>query len=251
MEKNKKRASWLLPTVLILFICEILTLPLIVFLTYAGKSATPDHTLTLTGEKLVWDENTKVRDDGTAELSLFSTLYDNVNSDNGDKVFAPGTDAQRMVRLKNDTTSKAEYTATLYMIKSSETLPITARLECEGGTETDQHVLPDGVDAKYAITSFTGTAEAGVIVDFDIDWYWLFEVDDAQDLLDTAFGDKAAEGSADDAIVGLYIVVNGEEPQPPVTGENTMLYWFLALIAVSGVVLILTLVGRRRRKVED
>ena len=42
--RMKKSNKWLLPTVLILFILEVVTLPLIVLLTYAGRAETPEHT---------------------------------------------------------------------------------------------------------------------------------------------------------------------------------------------------------------
>ena len=100
MENKKSKTGWILPVVLVLFICEIITLPLTSFFTYAGKSDAPDHVLTLEGEKLVWSTSENILSNGSAEFRLFSDEYQNVKSSDGDKVVAPGTESYSMVRLK-------------------------------------------------------------------------------------------------------------------------------------------------------
>ena len=63
---SKKINQWLLPAVLILFILEIVTLPYMVQLTYAGRSEEAGHVLTYTEGKLTWDSATGIDENGVA-----------------------------------------------------------------------------------------------------------------------------------------------------------------------------------------
>ena len=163
---------------------------------------------------------------------------------------APGTESDSMVRLKNSNKEDATYIATLYVIQSSE-LPITADLVCEEGTLTDEYVLPEHAADAEVITSYTGVIKSEEIVDFTTEWNWEFYESDAQDQIDTALGNLAAEGKADSIVLGLYIVVEGEnEVIPPQTGDKSMLPQIIALV-ITGACLVLILVGRRRKKAEE
>lgn len=255
MSKRKKIWSWVFPTALILFLCEILTLPLILLLTYAGRSESPDHMLTLKNDALTWNAATDVRSDGSAELSLFDAYYQNVNSDDGGKVFAPGTAATRIIRLKNENGAPAKYTAFLYEIRGAKELPVYTVMESADGMETEEYRIPDMLKDATVRTVLTGTVEKDAIADFDISWKWTYEVDGEHDEYDTKLGNWAAQGDAEELTVGFYIVMEGDGgepivPDPPKTGENTMLYAFIALIAICGVVLILSFIGRRKEKEE-
>lgn len=259
MTDTKKRNRWLLPTLLILFILEIITLPLMMFLTYAGRAETPQHLITFANQKLTWDENTIVHDNGMAELSFFSQYYQNVNSENEDNVFAPGTEQLTTIRLLNNSSETIKYTAVAYMIKESEILPLYGKMEAPGSTPTDSYPLPEGVTEADVLNAVTGTVDAKSIRDFDIDWYWVFESGEEiepgiyeSDPIDTYLGNKAAWDVADDALIGFYIVVEGDDgpiipgPNPPVTGSSSMLGWGIALIVVSGIILLLAFISRRR-----
>lgn len=93
---------WLLPAVLILFLTQVVLFPFAMGFTYAGRNESPHHVLTYTTGSLTWNSATGVDPDtGVAELSLFSDHYQNVQSDNGEKVVAPGTENTNIVRLKN------------------------------------------------------------------------------------------------------------------------------------------------------
>ena len=102
MANSNKKKNWLLPTTLILFILSVITLSLMAVVTYAWRNEDPTHLLTFENEKLTWDENTEVGENGVAHLSFFNTYYQNVNSENGDNVFAPGTEQDTLIRLKNN-----------------------------------------------------------------------------------------------------------------------------------------------------
>ena len=259
MEKSKRTNRWLLPTALILFILEMITLPLVVILTYAGRAEGPDHLLTFANQKLTWDENTVVHDDGVAELSFFSQFYQNVNSENEDNVFAPGTEKLTVIRLKNESSEPAKYIALAYMIKECDILELYGRMEAPGATPTDEYPLPEGVTRDQVLDAVTGTVDSKGIQDFDIDWYWIFERGDEiepgiyeSDPIDTYLGNKAAWDVADDAIIGFYIIIEGDDgpinPNPPVTGANSMIRWGIVLIAISAVVLVFAIVRRVQEK---
>ncbi len=250
MQKNKSRTGWILPAVIILFICQAITLPFTYYFTYANRNESPDHILTLEGTDLTWSSSENILPDGSAEFRLFSDEYQNVKSDNGEKVIAPGTENDSIVRLRNANAESATYIATLYVIQSSE-LPVTAELVCRDGELTDRHVLPENAADAKVIASYTGVINGEEIVDFKTEWKWIFHESDEQDRADTELGDKAADGKADDILLGLYIVVEGEDHIiPPHTGDSGMLLQIIAL-AVTGLILIFILLGRRRKKEEE
>lgn len=252
MQTMAKRKSWLLPAMLILFILEVFTLPFVLGITYSGKSESPDHVLTYTENQLTWDGATDVSSDGVAELSLFSSSYQNVLAENGEKVVAPGTDGSNIVRLSNRAKGPVDYTALLYAMKSSDKLPVTASLSSDGGTDVTEYLLPDGISEDNVIRAVTGTVGKDQIQDFDINWLWQYYEDAEQDVIDTALGNKAALSEADDVTVGLYITVEDNNsyftPDVPQTGNPTAVGMYVGLMVVSAMVLVFLLLSRRREK---
>jgi len=248
----QKQRCWLLPTTLILFLLLVVTFPFVAQLTYSGRSESPDHVLTYTPGKLVWDSATGITPDGSAELSVFSARYDNVLSGDGSSVVAPGTDGMNIVRLKNDSEGEVSYTAVLYRIRSSEQLPAEASLSGENFTDTTSYSLPDGVPADSVVRAVSGSVGSGQIQDFDINWLWTFTEGEDSDKIDTLLGNNAADGSAEDITVGLYIVVeDNNEPVTPETGDNSMIGMYIALIAISGFMMLLLLFGRKKEDEEE
>lgn len=246
-----KQRSWLLPTVLILFILEVITFPFVLDFTWAGRSETTDRTLTYTQGKLTWDSAANIDANGVAELSLFDSIYQNENAGSGDKVVAPGTDGVSIVRLKNSVSGAISYTAVLYRIRSTDELPVKVTLSGESFTDTDIYTLPEGVNDADVIRAVSGTVGGGLIQDFDIDWSWRLYDSEQQDIIDTLLGDKAADGDADDVTVGLYVVVEDDNnyiiPGAPQTGDLGIGI-YVGLMCISGVVLILLLLDKRRAR---
>ena len=250
MNKRKSIWNWVLPTALILFICAILTLPLILVLTYAGNSETATHTLELKDKRLYWDSDADVFEDGSAELSLFRSYYDNVRSDNSDHVVAPGTAADALLKFINKSGDTVTYYAYMYERKSDSSLPVTTKMTSSGANEVTEYPIPDLLKNETIITVLKGSATADTVTDFRIDWNWIFEVDDAQDVIDTYFGDKAAFDVADDMTVGFYFVVEADDgsiiPPGPQTGIDPLPF-VVAPLAIAGVILIIAFVIRRRK----
>lgn len=248
----KKHNRWLLPAVLILFILEIFTFPLVIQITYAGRSEAPDRTLTYTPGSLEWDGSAGVDKNGAALLSLFNTRYgETVLSENGDRVAAPGTDGFNIVRLKNSADKTVGYTAVLYEIKDNPEIPVNAELAGNGFSDTADFALPDKVSPSSVIRAVEGEVRRGEIQDFDINWLWEYYSSDEQDAADTLLGNMAARGEKTDVTVGLYIVVSDNNeyitPDTPNTGLAGI-GMYLALMLVSAVLLIFLAVSRRREK---
>ena len=207
-----KLYPWLLPAALILFLIQAVLFPLVVGFTYAGRSESPGHVLTYTTGALTWDSATGVDPDtGAAELSLFSETDQNVQSDNGEKVVAPGTERTNIVRLKNNVSRTITYVAVMYRVKEEADLPVEpVLLDSAAFTDTDTYPLPDGVTEDQVVRAVTGTVAGGQLQDFDISWSWSYYENDQRDQVDTALGNRAAWQEADRVTAGLYIVVVGQ-----------------------------------------
>lgn len=246
--------SWILPVLLILFLLEMLLLPSVLQLTYAGSGQSQDHILTYTPGRLVWDSQTPTVANGSAVLSLFDTAYSHVSAENGDRVLAPGTAKDSRVRLKNEAGRTVTYTAVLYTIRSSEQLPVQSAMSGEGFADTDRFPLPPGVEPSSVVRAVTGSLGGGQIADFRLEWLWNFEDTDnteLQDRIDTYLGNLAADQTPDEVMVGLYIVIQDDGqavPPSPDTGDSASLVPLLGLIAVSTVLLLLLLLGKRRKE---
>lgn len=257
MNNYEKLQEWMFPAILILFILQVMLLPVMIGLTYAVPAERPEHILTYRTGSLVWDKATSVRPDGSAELSFFETLYKNVNADNAEKVLAPGTEKDSVIRLKNDTNKEITYTAVLYSLSTSPDLDIGASLSGNGFSDTSRYTLPENIKKETVVRAVGGKLDAKKLQDFNINWFWDFENGantDERDNIDTYLGNKAANGKADDATLGFYIVIRdgGEIAPSPSTGDNTMIGGYVVLMLISGgMCLFLALTRKRREKVED
>lgn len=182
----------------------------------AAGAAEPAHVLSYTTGRLTWDSATGIDENGAAVLSLFADAYQNVLSENGERVVAPGTDGSCTVCLENRMGYAISYIAVAYRIKEAETLPVEPEFSCEGAEDTGSYPLPEGVEDAQVIRAVRGELSGGQSADFRLDWLWEYYESDARDVLDTALGDKAAFDTPDDVTAGIYIVVEEEQPDPPV-----------------------------------
>lgn len=163
MNRTKKLREWLFPAILILFILQVILLPVMIGLTYATRSERPEHILTYTTGRLVWDKDTSVRPDGSAALSFFESLYQNVNAENVEKVLAPGTEKDSIVRLKNNSKNSVRYTAVLYSLSTTPDLDIGASLSGDGFSDTSDFTLPDKINKDTVIRAVGGSIAANAI----------------------------------------------------------------------------------------
>ncbi len=257
MKYTAKLREWIFPVILILFILQVILLPVMIGLTYATRSEKPEHILTYTTGSLVWDQDTFVRPDGSASLSFFETLYQNVSAENAEKVLAPGTEKDSIIRLKNDTKRTISYTAVLYKLSTTDALGIQAELSGDGFSDTSKEALPSQIGADTVIRAVGGSLEANKMQDFDINWFWAFEDEtkiDARDRIDTYLGNRAADGEADEATLGFYLVVHdggGDIDPSPGTGDHTMFGGYIVLMIISGSMTVILAVTRKRRNRDE
>lgn len=253
-EKNRQR---ILPLLLTLAVLALLSLPLAVNPAWAAPGTSPDHVLTYNQNSLKWDSATGINADGTAELKLFDANYTNVESVDGRKVVAPGTDGSNMIRLVNNVSGRIRYTAVLYSIKTDPRIPVQPSLTGTGMYDTASYQLPAGVTGAEVIRAVRGTVAGHGLQDFDINWLWNYEVTDAQDVTDTELGNAAAaamkeQTEGDSVTVGFYIVVeDSNNYYVPKTGDDSHIAMYLAfmLIAAAGAA-VSVVIYRRHGKCE-
>lgn len=154
MCSSKINRTRLRTAVLILFLLQTLMLPAAIGVTYASRSLKPEHILTYSAGRLVWDAGTDTDSSGAARLRLFDTAYSHVDSGDGAEVVAPGTEGHSLVRLKNDGGSAVTYTAVLYRIRT-ENVPVQAALEGEGFADTEQYALPENAARENVLRAVT------------------------------------------------------------------------------------------------
>lgn len=282
MDGYMKKKDWIMPAALILFLLAVILIPFAAECTYAGRNESPSHILTYTTGSLTWDSDTDVdKQTGVAELSLFNSTYQNVQSENGDKVVAPGTEGKNIIRLKNDEDYSIQYVAVMYRMKEEDALPVEPVMTDDAAfTDTKNYPLPEGVTQEQVVRAVTGTVGADELQDFDITWLWQYYESDERDQTDTDLGNRAAWEIPDEVQAGLYIVVaedsepvdpenpdpGGPEdpdsgdydtldsddtyiyPQAPRTGEAGSMVLYLLLLAVSAVLLGLLILDRRKEK---
>lgn len=246
---RKKTSAWLLPGVLILFVMLIMVFPLAARYTYAGRAENPDHVLTYTTGKLTWDSATGIDASGAAMLKLFDSSYENVKSEDGGAVVAPGTEGFHYIRLKNNAKKTVKYTAVLYEIRTTEELPVEVSMGGTGLSDTDIYTLPASVKPGHVIRAVAGEVRRGALQDFDVEWLWRFEDGEEQDIQDTLLGDRSVL-DPEKLTVGLYIVVEENsgnsgshvvKPTTPQTGDDSHLGLYTAGICLS--LLLLAVMG--------
>lgn len=246
-----KAKNWFLPVILILFILQVITLPIVIAMTYSNRSESPDRILTYTENKLTWDSDANIDENGAANLNLFKAMYFDVESSNGDPVIAPGTEGTSIVRLKNEVAGDIHYTAVLYRINTDERVPVSPSLKGEGFYDTEEYMIPEGIKEEDIVRAVNGTLEGGRIQDFDINWLWEFFKDETRDVIDTYLGNKNAP---DIVTVGFYITVEDDNiytPETPQTGEGAFFDTYLTLLCISAVILVILVLTRPKEKKEN
>lgn len=209
-----------------------------------GFEASDDNT--------VWSTNTQVE--------IFRISYVNgeqiitVNSDNGDKIIAPGTENSYTFKLKNTGNVALDYTVEVdaYFTPADIEIPITGRLN-----RYDGKWVVGGKD-EYAKVSVLDTAEdkatlgAGKYTYYTLDWLWPFE--SGNDELDTMLGNLATEQDLTFTIVIKTTATESSDPYddsgitPPQTGDNTNLTLWIVLAVSSFAMMMFLLFYQNKEK---
>lgn len=209
-----------------------------------GFEASDDNT--------VWSTNTQVE--------IFRISYVNgeqvitVNSDNGEKIIAPGTENSYTFKLKNTGNVALDYTVEVdaYFTPADIEIPITGRLNRYDGKWVvggkDEYANVPVLDAAED----NGTLGAGKYTYYTLDWMWPFE--SGNDELDTMLGNLATEQDLIFTIVIKTTATESDNPYddsgitPPQTGDNTNLALWITLAVSSFAMMIFLLFFQNKER---
>ena len=203
-------------------------------------------------DKTVWSTETQVE--------IFRVSYVNgeqvitVNSDNGDKVIAPGTENSYTFKLKNTGNVALNYTVELeaYFTPADIEIPITGRVNRHDG----EWIV--GNKDVYANVSALNSAEdnatlgAGKYTHYTLDWLWPFE--SGNDEWDTILGNHAVDQDLLFTIVIKTTATENSDPNggggitPPQTGDNTNITLWIVLTVSSFAIMIFLLFYQSKEK---
>ena len=200
----------------------------------------------------VFDENTVW--EGQTDVEIFRITYENgqaqvtVQSGNGDKLLAPGTENSYTFTLQNTGNVDLDYTLQVeaYFSHGDKPIPVEARL-----VDYEQHYWV-GSESQYApvlelnTVDISSSLTAGYIAPYTLQWQWPFEGDDAYD---TLLGNLAVDEDITLTIVIRTTAEYGGQGGIPETGDNAQLLLpAIAMVASFGGLLAVLLIPKRRRE---
>lgn len=200
--------------------------------------------------KGVWSTDTQVE--------IFRVSYVNgqhvvtVQSADGDKVIAPGTENSYTFKLKNTGDVALDYTVEIdaTFTPGDITIPIVARISrYDGKWVLGDEGAFDSVSALDAAED-ADSLKAGNYTYYTLEWSWPFESGD--DRLDTLLGNLAGEQDLVFTISIITTATESEDPdggggmEPPPTGDDFNPIMWIA-IAVASFILLIVLVRQHKK----
>ena len=203
-------------------------------------------------DNTVWSTNT--------DIEIFRISYENgeqkitVNSSDGDKLIAPGTENSYVFKLKNTGNVPLKYSVQINakIEPAGITIPVTARLSRHDGkwitgNGTNAYVNAPNLD----LAEDEATIGVGKFTYYTLDWQWPFET--GNDERDTLLGNMAVD---EDLTFTIEIITHAEFDGvgedigilPPQTGDNSRLALWLTIAMSSLVIIVVLIIIDRRAK---
>lgn len=196
---------------------------------------------------------------GRTDIEIFRISYENgagkvtVNSSDGDKLLAPGTENEYTFALENTCNENVKYEMTMeaYFTDGTHAIPVEARVFDHKGNYLA------GSENGYAdvlalnVVADSGTLKPGYVMPYTLQWQWPFEEDDTYD---TMLGNLAV-----DEDIMLTIVINTVASYTPTadggipkTGDSSHVMFYAGVMVTSAAaLLVLFFLTRRKREEED
>ena len=208
----------------------------------------------------------------TTPIELFSHSYKNadgqitVQSDNADKVIAPGTEGKYTFSLKNTGSEAADYKVWVETEVSSTLTGLSLQARMSGADGwllggTDSWEQMNGLDGVYAEEHL----ESGKSADYTIYWQWPFEMNPEE--TDTALGNTTADqelswqvtvytvavSAIDDSNSGANGSDSGKKPSSIFaavkTGDiSSLALWSTVAILAAAIVVIAVVLAKRKKE---
>lgn len=269
----KKRSKWLVPSILLILLVLMLLSAFLLVHRLSAFAANELNAIFLvqTEPGLIVEDSNQVWDTET-NIDLFCAEYDGIGRDitvqssNGDKLIAPGTEGEYTFTLKNTGNVAMDYNVTMdadLFIDGEEIslddFPLGIRLRHYSG----EYLLGDS-EAWIEISKLNdyiadGTLAVNNYAWYTIEWKWLFEenvIDDHGELqlnitdeLDTLLGNTTVDSPIvlnvsiltsaqpnDDAVARGGIVQILEE-------DGSIAGWFILLLFILLILITVTAVG--------
>lgn len=240
--------------------------------TSTGSSSESESSQTGTTDVYEFED---VAEDGTAStetrIEVFRVSYENgeavvtVESDDEDRVVAPGTENDYTFCLKNNTTAALSYTMSVeaYFTPADVQIPVETRMK-----NYDGDWLVGGASAWEEFTALDGVEDAATLsansyAYYTLEWQWPFESGD--DEYDTLLGNTAVDEDLTLTVVIRTVAeqdVSGDAESSGSasstlssvkTGLTSHLGQWLAVMGVAILILLILLIAafRRRKEEED
>lgn len=203
----------------------------------------------------VYDENTVWS--SHTDVEIFRISYKNgsgqvtVNSANGEKLLAPGTENTYLFTLENTGNVALDYTLSMdaYFSNDETPIPVYARV-----TDYKGNYLLGSAEEKEDVLNLKqvqkkGSLTAGYVAPYTLEWEWPFELDDTYD---TMLGNMAVDEDITLTIVIMttatycpdQTIVEGN----PKTGDDSQILLLSGIMVSSGMALILLLLPKKKRE---
>ncbi|MBR3779263.1 MAG: hypothetical protein IKL13_06040 [Clostridia bacterium] len=217
-----------------------------------AATAPPRPGMEVGDEQTVWTTDTQVE--------IFRIHYENgeqeitVQSQDGSKVIAPGTENNYVFKLKNTGNVTLDYTVEIdaYCAPAAYAIPVEARLTRYDGAAIVGDADGYGTVAQLDAAQDAASLGAGKYTYYTLEWCWPFEGDDEWD---TLLGNLAAEEELTFSIAIRTTATHGDGPgggiDSPSTGDRAMPYVWLTLSVCALAFLVMLLILRHRTDDEE